>query len=629
MTASALVPRRRAGFSIERTLPLIITVLLAAVLVAALAVTYTEVSRSARTAAVDRLRRVTRELATTIESSTAQLKDRYYRLGNDSTVRRALTGSAVDPRALRASFLALSTPGDTTLRVQLWSADGREIAPLALTVSPNTGTEATGVVPERADSARFGPFHLVEHGLTAFWITSPVFFSGRRLGWVAQRRILGTNAAAIHQIENFLGGGTALYFHNDTGSFWTTVVGKAVSAPQATWNNNGVVNRMHPATASGAVYAADAAIRGTPWVLSLELPADFVTEGPRAAFVRLSAFSFVLLLLGVAVAWLISRRLTRPLVEVTVAAESMARGDYNYRIDEARASRRDEVGRLAATFNRMANEVESSRAALEQEVEESDRARREADEANRTKSAFLATMSHELRTPLNAIAGYAELLELGIHGPITEDQRHVLGRIRRSQRTLLSLIEDVLSFARIEAGRVEYRFTDVALDDVLHNVETMIEPQATAKGITCTYEARGADLHVWADPDKLAQVLTNLLANGIKFTDRGGRVSVHSERRGNQVLVHVSDTGRGIPRDKLEHIFRPFTQADSGLTRTAEGTGLGLSISREFARAMGGDLTVESTERVGSTFTLRLHTEAPAQSVQRESSTRTAATHAS
>jgi PAS domain S-box-containing protein len=231
---------------------------------------------------------------------------------------------------------------------------------------------------------------------------------------------------------------------------------------------------------------------------------------------------------------------------------------------------------------------------------------REAQEGNKAKTQFLAVMSHELRTPLNAIGGYAELLELELRGPVTEAQRADLARIRRSQQHLLVLINDVLNFARIEAGQVRYELVDVQVAEVLEGVTTMIGPQAAAKSLDV--DVGGCDAGVWvhADPEKLEQVLLNLLTNAVKFTPTGGRIAVTCLERGQVVEIGVSDTGIGIPEDRLTAIFEPFVQVQTGLTRTAAGTGLGLAISRDLARGMRGDLRVESVLGAGSTFTLEL-----------------------
>lgn len=237
---------------------------------------------------------------------------------------------------------------------------------------------------------------------------------------------------------------------------------------------------------------------------------------------------------------------------------------------------------------------------------EAEQARARADEANRAKMEFLAVMSHELRTPLNAIAGYAELLEMGIHGPLTDAQRDAIARIQRSERHLLGLINDVLNFAKIDAGHIDIEIGPVAVHETLTALESLVAPQVRARRLAYRYVSCSDDLVARADPEKVRQILLNLLSNAIKFTEPRGRITLHCTTDASLVRLHVADTGIGIPADKLDRIFEPFVQLRPGRTRTHEGTGLGLAISRDLARAMHGDISVESTPGLGSTFTLTL-----------------------
>jgi PAS domain S-box-containing protein len=239
-------------------------------------------------------------------------------------------------------------------------------------------------------------------------------------------------------------------------------------------------------------------------------------------------------------------------------------------------------------------------------LELAEEARRSAEEANRAKSEFLAAMSHELRTPLNAIAGYTELLELGIHGPTTAEQLAALDRIKRNQRHLLVLISDILQFARIEAGQAELRMGPVPVAEMLEGLEPLIEPQMQVAGIAYTCRPCDPALHVTGDRERIEQILLNLLTNAIKFTAAGGAVELECQAHEDIVALRVRDTGQGIPSEMLERIFEAFVQVDRKQGDSAKGIGLGLAISRDLARAMNGDLTVESTLAAGSTFTLSL-----------------------
>ena len=246
-------------------------------------------------------------------------------------------------------------------------------------------------------------------------------------------------------------------------------------------------------------------------------------------------------------------------------------------------------------------------------METAETARREAELANRAKSGFLASMSHELRTPLNAIGGHAQLLTMEIHGPLTEAQRFTIDRIERAQRHLLGVITDILNYAKLESGTLEYDMELVPVEGTLADVLPMVEPLAASRQLSIEAPASEglASLRVWADREKFAQVLLNLLSNALKFTPPGGRISVtvDSPADGSSIRIRVRDTGVGIPAERLEAIFEPFVQVERGThpySSRAEGTGLGLSISRELARAMGGDLVAESRIGEGSTFTLTL-----------------------
>jgi signal transduction histidine kinase len=319
----------------------------------------------------------------------------------------------------------------------------------------------------------------------------------------------------------------------------------------------------------------------------------------RALFARTLSIALLAALLGLASAVVMGRWLTRPIVALTRVSRRVAAGDWTVRAD---ASTGDEVGELGRAFNEMTATVQGT-------LDELTRARDAAEAASLAKSDFLANMSHELRTPLNAIIGYGELLQ--------EDARDAgntailpdLARIETAGRHLLALIDEVLDFAKIEAGRLTLSYGEVDIAALVSEVGQ------TARGLV---EKNGNRLQVDAAPDvgvmttdplKTRQVLLNLLGNAAKFT-QGGTVGLAVRRRGRPgdeaVEFIVSDTGIGISAEQMPRLFRPFVQADSSTTRRFGGTGLGLAITRRLCDAMGGSIEATSAPGRGSTFKVRL-----------------------
>ncbi|MEP6729466.1 MAG: CHASE3 domain-containing protein [bacterium] len=341
------------------------------------------------------------------------------------------------------------------------------------------------------------------------------------------------------------------------------------------------------------------------------------------------------LLLGVifstVIAYLVSRRFSRQAARQALVSEELAKRNNTLQeqaigIEAANRQLQDQQVELE-TINRRLQEQQAEVEAANQQLQEqqlelelsADQSRDHAEQlaetleqlqqANAAKGMFLANMSHELRTPLNAIAGHVQLIEMGLHGPVSQEQHAALDRIARAQRHLLSLINDVLNYTRLEAGRVPFSLTAVDVGQAMNDVSAMVEPQMQAAGLSFSSSMGTEPYVVWADEEKLRQILINLFSNATKFTPSGGRVSFGiAPHETNETLVElrVSDTGIGIPSDKLDEVFDPFVQLAAVTAPSNQGVGLGLAISRDLARGMGGELTVWSREELGSTFTLTL-----------------------
>jgi signal transduction histidine kinase len=262
----------------------------------------------------------------------------------------------------------------------------------------------------------------------------------------------------------------------------------------------------------------------------------------------------------------------------------------------------DEITLASDLTDRCAMALENARL-----YQEADALRIAADAASDAKSNFLGSMSHELRTPLNAIGGYAELIEMGLRGPVTAEQRTDLTRIKQNQRHLLTLITEILNFVRAESGRMEYRFCDVSVESALNDVSEMLEGPIGDRHLALVRQPGVPDAQVWADPDRVRQILINLVTNAVKYSPAGeGTITLSYTMTRHDVIIQVADTGPGIPPEMLEVIFEPFVQLQSGLTNRKGGVGLGLAISRDMARSMNGEISVDSTLGVGSRFTLAL-----------------------
>jgi PAS domain S-box-containing protein len=289
-------------------------------------------------------------------------------------------------------------------------------------------------------------------------------------------------------------------------------------------------------------------------------------------------------------------KVTRDLTERR-AAEKRA-------LSDARHLAMEEAARFSA--EEQSSELSGMIEQVRQQAAELVQRTKDAEEANRVKGDFLASMSHELRTPLNAIAGYTQLLELGLRGPVTDEQHRDLQRISASQQHLLGVINDILNFSRIEAGQMSYKIENVPVQQILESAEALMAPVASARQVTLEIKPCPRNAVIRADRAKVEQILINLLSNAVKFTPPGGHVWLECALGEAAATIVVRDTGIGVDPDHLEPIFDPFVQVGRSLARPSEGTGLGLAISRDLARAMSGDVTVESAPGKGSSFSLIL-----------------------
>jgi|GEM_PF-691576 len=363
--------------------------------------------------------------------------------------------------------------------------------------------------------------------------------------------------------------------------------------------------------------------------VAIGLSTAALNEKIQALTYQSIGFSLVVLLFSVLLTLMVAQQITNPIRELTQVADRMAGGDLKQRV---KRQSQDEVGRLGHAFNQMAESIHQRETDLQdfargleravqertQELEQQNVAlnkanddlvvtRKQAEDANRLKSEFLASMSHELRTPLNAIMGFSQVLLAGVAGALNDKQTERIDRIFKSGQTLLDMINDILDLSKIEAGRMELLLRPFGVSAWVGEIRSQLEGLATEKGL---------EFAVTIDPDmpseivgdavRLKQIATNLLSNAIKFTEKG-KVSLEIKKQpDNMWSVAVTDTGMGIPPHALEYIFDEFRQVDGSSQRKHGGTGLGLAIVRKLAVLMGGQVKVTSTVNEGSTFIVTL-----------------------
>jgi signal transduction histidine kinase len=574
----------------------------AAVLGIAIVVVWATLTRAAINDAQVGLNRSVRQLVLVTGGGIRTTQVRFARVAEDAAIRSALASPA--PQSLgaaRAALRRLDVRPDSGLPIELWSETGRRLGSVGSDSGETIGLNIPAEEPEPesihgrgldslriVDSVQIGELQRVG-GRTLFWIVMPVRDGNKLLGFVATRRHIASNPQTEATIRELSGNSAAGYYKNADGSVWTTFGGFPESPADSTISSKGGRGERIRPSAGGRVLFAEARVAGTPLVIGMEAPRAAILIVANATARQLALLGVMLTLMGALVTWFVGRRVLRPLTELTGAADAVASGDYSTRVPTAGT---DEVVRLASSFNRMAQQIGDDRKLLET--------------ANRAKSDFLASMSHELRTPLNAIGGYAELMEMGVRGPITDEQRRDLSRIRASQSHLLGLIGSLLDLSRIESGQVTYAQEDVALNPLLGGLEALVLPQTTAKQQTLVHRCE-QELGAFADREKVRQVLLNLLSNAVRYSPSGATITMSARRLDDAtVAIEVADTGPGIPLDRQREIFEPFVQLDRSLTRTNEGVGLGLSISRDLAHGMAGELTVTSAPGEGSCFQLTL-----------------------
>ena len=385
-----------------------------------------------------------------------------------------------------------------------------------------------------------------------------------------------------------------------------------VHAALASAVTHGVVTNGRDPQGTEVLSAFDS-VNPPGWRVFVEEPLSEAFAPIQAAIWRTVGLLVVFLLVAIATSVLLARNLVRPIESIQVAAAKIGSGALDQRID---ISSRDELGALAAEFNEMAARLEASYVGLEQQVQERtlelasalaelDEKSRELEAASHHKSEFLADMSHELRTPLNAISGFSQVLRKGMFGEINDKQAEYLDDILASSRHLLSLIDDVLDLAKVEAGQIELQAAPFSLREALERGVVIVRERASKEGVRVSLSSDPGVDTVVADERRITQVVFNLLSNAVKFAPPGSTVDIAAARVDGEIRISVTDSGPGVAPVDQVRIFEEFQQAAAGKEQR-EGTGLGLALSRRLVELHGGRIWVDSELGKGSTFVFTL-----------------------
>ena len=570
-------------WSIEHKLPLFATILLVAVAIAQLTIGYGEVRQASRALADKRLPLATKVLADLFQ--TGQGRVRITALAKDPAVVAFLrSGGRSDREAALAAMHRITTDTASNAGLELRDFSGK----LLLRTGRFTIADSVLVSPGK-DSARYGP--LMRRDTTLFIAVAAASGGAERAGGgiVQQVARLSLSERTRATLTGLAGGDVTLLLGNASGDPWTDFATIVPAPPSSV-----LTSRTPVSYERGEVRRASAApVPGTPWMVVAELPSRVIVAPARAYLKTVAPLAFLIVIAGVLIAWWASRRLTKPLVGVTRAAEAIAAGNLEPRVP---IGRDDELGRLARSFNTMAEQVARSHHHLEAQVAQRTQA---LEGTNAELESFSYSVSHDLRAPLRAIHGFARMLLEDHQAQLDPEAQRLLGVIDQNTRRMGQLIDDLLAFSRL--GRKEIVTGVVDMEELTRTV---------ADEVRRTDAGRKGSLVIQIDPlppahgDRplLRQVMSNLLQNAAKFTrDRAdAHVEVGSQPDGDQTVYFVKDNGAGFDGRYADKLFGVFQRLHS--TEQFDGTGVGLAIVKRIVQRHGGRVWAEGKVDHGAAF---------------------------
>ena len=367
---------------------------------------------------------------------------------------------------------------------------------------------------------------------------------------------------------------------------------------QASAGRGAVAEMMSQQRTRPAIAAVDSSLGASAALLrtrTRQRVVDATNETLNAERLVAGSLAIALLVASLIAIWLL-RSITRPIYELERGLHAIAEGDLTHQLSVPQ-DEKSEFGRLATSYRTMA---------------------RKLAELERLRAEFVGVASHELKTPINVIIGYLDLMQEGIYGELTAQQKGVLDTINKQAGALTRLVKRLLDISRFEASGGKLDLRQVELERFFRTLESSFSVLASQRDISFSVDHRQLPVFAHWDEDRINEVLGNLLSNAFKFTDRGGKVSLTVAAESGSIVITVADTGAGIPPKQLPHIFDKFFQADNQASAASKGTGLGLAIAKEIVEAHGGGIHVDSTVGEGTTFVVTLPAQPAAAQARRE-----------
>ncbi len=599
LSKPSTTPRKRFSFShlsIQQRLPLFICLLLLVTVVIFSWTSYVGVKEAALETGRERLYTLTEQLSNMFQQSAQAIMGITRSTARQETVKKYLLSPARERDSATLQALQKLRTDSLSVLVQLWNKDRVSVLSSGLPgVSIPVNIDSVLSMPSlHHDSAAVGKMYVVRDTLY-YPIIATVADDKQILGYIVSWKQVHATPQTLEQLSGLIGAQARLYFGNADGSLWTNML-KAVPAPPFAKNDTGNIKEY--SSNGNPVIAAMHPIGSTSWLIMVEFSKQKIFETVNRFLYTLIIIGAILVIAGILIAWLISRRITKPLHKLTAAATAITEGDYSASVE---VTRRDELGKLALAFNTMASQVRSSQYDLEEKVQERtielEKVKEAAERANQSKTRFLSSMSHEIRTPLNGILGFTEILSKSSLSK--EEEQEYLMHIKMAGELLSKLIGDILDLNKIEEGKLNLENESFHFKEFIESSLYPYKFQINENGIDFVMEIdRRIPDYMISDRHRINQLLVNLVGNSIKFTKEGQigiKISGDKIDEENFMLkMKVYDTGIGIPPDKFEKIFESFTQANETIGRNFGGSGLGLAIVKHLVTVMNGTIKVTS-----------------------------------